>query len=159
MKQDHDRRHGAVTTAATLVQMDPHAREDLITYLRGLNEAQQDGNQQEQEYLLTAILEVFDVAPAPDGATLDTWADEVRRSPAGAAAARELDEETERFFLAYQRCKARSGLTTIRAVASASGLSPTTVQAIEKQRVKPQFRTIKALAAAFGVRPQVLRGR
>ena len=42
--------------------------------------------------------------------------------------------ETERFFKAYQHHKARCNLITIRAVAEAAGLSPTTVQAIEKRR-------------------------
>jgi transcriptional regulator with XRE-family HTH domain len=47
--------------------------------------------------------------------------------------------------------KSRSGLNTIRQVADAAGLSPTTVHAIERQGVKPQFRTLQALAKAFKV--------
>jgi DNA-binding XRE family transcriptional regulator len=66
--------------------------------------------------------------------------------------------ETQRFFEAYQRCKIKSKLTTIRQIAKAAKLSATTVQAIEKQRVKPQFKTIKALAAAFKVQVKELAG-
>jgi DNA-binding XRE family transcriptional regulator len=57
-----------------------------------------------------------------------------------------------------QHHKARCNLTTIRAVAEVAGLSPTTVQAIEKQRVKPQFKTVQALAKAFGVGVEALAG-
>jgi transcriptional regulator with XRE-family HTH domain len=85
---------------------------------------------------------------APD---LDAWEEESKSSAAGRRAAKELAQEAERFFAAYRRLKSRSGLTTIRQVADAAGLSPTTVQAIEKQRVKPQFRTLQALAKAFKV--------
>jgi DNA-binding XRE family transcriptional regulator len=77
----------------------------------------------------------------------------------GREAAKELRDETNRFFKLYQQHKARCNLTTIRAVAQAAGLSPTTVQAIEKQRVKPQFKTIQALAKAFGVTPEELSGK
>jgi len=158
-KQHEDKRHDALSAAAAIVQMDPHAREDLISYLKAFNEAQEAGDEQEQEYLAKAILEVFEINGSEDGPDIDSWEDEITSSVKGREAAEELRDETDRFFKAYQQCKTRSGLTTIRAVAEAAGLSPTTVQAIEKQRVKPQFRTIQALAKAFGVETAMLTGR
>ncbi len=95
-------------------------------------------------------------APNEDAGDLEDWQRELTAAPGGKAAAAELAAETEQFFRTYQRLKAQTGLTTIRAVAEAAGISPTTIQAIEKQRVKPQFKTIQALAKAFGVDPSVL---
>jgi DNA-binding XRE family transcriptional regulator len=159
LKQHEDKRHDAFSAANAIVQMDPNAREDLISYLKALNEAQQAGDEQEQEYLMKAILEVFEINGSEDGPDIDVWEDEIKSSVKGREAAEELRSETDRFFKVYQECKTRSGLTTIRAVAEAAGLSPTTVQAIEKQKVKPQFRTIQALEKAFGVEPGKLSSR
>ena len=99
----------------------------------------------------TKPTEVFAVDGNDEGPDLEDWENESKSSAAGRQAAKELAEEADRFFSVYQQMKSRSGLTTIRQVADAAGLSPTTVQAIEKQRVKPQFRTLKALAKAFKV--------
>lgn len=151
LKQHEDKRHGALSAVLAIVQMDPHAREDLITYIKALNESQVAGDEQEQDYVLRAILEVFEIEGVEDSPDLAAWEEASKSSAAGRKAAKELDEETDRFFDVYQRMKSRSGLTTIRQVAEAAGLSPTTVQAIEKQRVKPQFRTLQALAKAFKV--------
>jgi DNA-binding XRE family transcriptional regulator len=151
LKQHEDKRHGALSAVVAIVQMDPHAREDLITYIKALNESQMTGDDQEQEYVLKAILEVFEVDGVEDGPDLEAWEEESKLSATGRRAAKELAVETDRFFDIYQRMKSRSGLTTIRQVADAAGLSPTTVQAIEKQRVKPQFRTLQALAKAFKI--------
>lgn len=152
-KQHEDKRHDAFSAAAAIVQMDPNAREDLISYMKAFNEAQRASDEQAQEYLVKAILEVFDNAESEDGLDLDAWLADIMSSSSGRDAAKDLQDETERFFRAYQECKTRSGLTTIRAIAEAASLSPTTVQAIEKQRVKPQFKTVQALAKAFGVEP------
>lgn len=156
LKRDEDRRHDALSAVAAITHLDPDARADLISYLKALDKAIAEGNQEEQEYLLKAILEVFEIDGGEETGDLDDWEKELRSSAAGRKAGKELDAETERFFKAYQRCKARSRLTTIRKVADAAGISPTTVQAIEKKRVKPQFRTIQALAKAFKVDPAEL---
>jgi uncharacterized tellurite resistance protein B-like protein len=71
-KQQEDKRHDAFNVAAAIVQLDPHAREDLITYMKAFNEAQTAGDEQEQEYLVKAILEVFEVNPEEDGPDLET---------------------------------------------------------------------------------------
>ena len=149
LKQQEEKRYGAWSAALAIVQMDPHAREDLITYIKALNESQKAGDEQEQEYVMNALLEVFKIEGVEDGPDLRTWEHESTSSPAGKKAAKELSDEADRFFDVYQQMKSRTGLNTIRQVANAAGLSPTTVQAIEKQRVKPQFRTLQALAKAF----------
>ncbi|MEI7767613.1 MAG: helix-turn-helix transcriptional regulator [Phycisphaerae bacterium] len=156
LKRHEDQRHGALSAVVALVQMDPHARADLIVYLKALNEAQAAKDVQEQEYLLKAILEIMEVDGPEDGPDLAGWEAEAKATVAGRRAAQELAGETQRFFAVYQRLKAQSGLDTIRKVARAAGLSPTTVQAIEKQRVKPQFRTLQALAKGFKVDAGVL---
>ncbi|HZK80047.1 MAG TPA: helix-turn-helix transcriptional regulator [Humisphaera sp.] len=158
-KQHEDKRHDALCAAAAIVQIDPHAREDLITYLKAFNAAQQAGDEDEQEYLVKAIQEIFEIGAPEDGPDLQAWEAEIASSARGREAARELHDETDRFFKAYQRHKARCNISTIRAVAEAAGLSPTTVQAIEKQKVKPQFKTIQALSKAFGVQPDELSGK
>ena len=158
LKQHEDKRYAALSAAVAIVQMDPHAREDLITYIKALNESQVAGDEQEREYLLKAILEVFEIDGTEDGPALHGWEEESRSSAKGRHAAKELSEAAERFFDVYQRLKSQSGLTTIRQVADAAGLSPTTVQAIEKQRVKPQFKTLQSLAKAFKVNVAKLSG-
>lgn len=152
-KRHEDKRFGAFAASLAIAEMDPNAREDLISYLRAFNAAQAAGDKQEQEYLIKAVLEVFQVDGGDGGSDIDDWDAEVRSTPRGRRAAKELNRETERFFNVYRRLKAQRGLTTIRKVAQAAGISPTTVQAIEKQKVKPQFKTIQALARAFRVDP------
>ena len=44
-KQNEDKRHDARSAAVAIVQMDPNAREDLITYLKAFNEAQAAGDE------------------------------------------------------------------------------------------------------------------
>ena len=156
MKQHEDKRHSALSAAAAIAQMDPHAREDLITYLKAFNDAQAAGDEQDQNYLLKAIIEVFEIDSTENGPDLGAWEAQIKSSPKGQDADKRLQTETDIFFKAYLREKARSGLTTIRSIAEAANLSPTTVQAIEKQRVKPQFKTIQALAKAFHIEPESL---
>lgn len=158
-KEREGKRYDALSAAHAILQMDPHARKDLITYLQAFNECEIAGDEQEQEYLANAILEVLEIHEYEDGPDLDGWETQEKSTPGGAVAAEELAAETNRFFDAYSRLKAASGLTTIRAIASAAGLSTTTVQAIEKQRVKPQFKTLSALAKAFKVDVRELLGR
>jgi DNA-binding XRE family transcriptional regulator len=68
------------------------------------------------------------------------------------------DADRNEFFRRYTQAKTASGLKTQRQIADAAGLSPTTVHAIEAGRIKPQFRTIEKLAAAFGVAVTELLG-
>lgn len=151
LKQQEDKRHGAWSAALAIMEMDPHAREDLITYIKALNDLQKTGDEEEQEYVVNAILEIFKIDGVEDGPDLTAWEKKSTSSPTAKRAAKELSDEAGRFFTVYQQMKARTGLNTIRQVADAAGLSPTTVHAIEKQQVKPQFRTLQALAKAFRV--------
>lgn len=61
-----------------------------------------------------------------------------------------VDAARRRFHQQYMLLKARAGLSTIHEVAEKAGISPTTVHGIEKHAVRPQFRTVRKLAAAFG---------
>lgn len=61
-----------------------------------------------------------------------------------------VDAARQRFHRQYMLLKARAGLSTIHEVAQKAGISPTTVHGIEKHGVRPQFRTVRKLAAAFG---------
>ncbi len=142
----------ALSAGAAVWALDPHSRNDLICHLHALDAAQNSGDVGEQEYARQAISEIFAlkaaVGKAPD---LEDWERDVS-SPAAEAAAAARDRDAEKFFLNYDRLKRAGKLHTIRAVAKAAGLSPTTVQAIEKQRVKPQLKTRQALAKAFHVK-------
>lgn len=151
-KSQEDKRRDALNATAALLQIDPHARKDLITYLKAFDKARIAGDEDEQEYLVEAIEEIFEVGGTEDGPDVDEWEAQVASTREGRNAADELRDETDRFLKAYKYHKARCNLSTIRAVAEAAGLSPTTVQAIEKQSVKPQFKTIQALARAFGLK-------
>lgn len=64
---------------------------------------------------------------------------------------RQIEEDRRRFHRRYFELKARAGLSTIHEVARKAGISPTTVQAIESHAVRPQFRTVRKIAEAFGV--------
>ncbi len=144
-------RSSALSAAAALAQMDPHSREDLICYLQALTEAQAASDEEETRYLIKAIAEVFmieDDAASPD---LDAWEAEANRTPEGRNALQKNQKRSRSFLARYHELKAAAGLKTLRDVAKASGLSPTTVQAIETQSVKPQAKTIQALAKAFKV--------
>ena len=105
-KQHEDKRHDALFAAAAIVQIDPHGREDLITYLKAFNEAQESGDEDEQEYLVKAIQEIFEIGGHEDGPDLQAWEAEITSSVKGREAARELLDEADRFFKAYQHHKA-----------------------------------------------------
>ena len=159
MKQHEDRRHDAISAVAAILQLDQSDRDDLISYLKALNEAQQAGDEQEQEYLARAILEFFEADTDQDVVDLDEWVTQVSSSPQGQNAARELEQETQRFFDAYQQCKVHSDLMTIEAVAQAAGLTSATIKAIEEEKVKPQLMIFQSLAKAFQVDPGVFNGK
>ena len=140
----------ALNAAVAIAQMDPHSREDLICYLQALDAAQAAGDEQECAYLIEAITEVFLVTDDGEAPELDAWIDQGQQAPEGRRAQRALEQETAHFVSRYQALKAQAGLKTIRQVAEACELSPTTVQAIELQRVKPQMGTLQKLAKGLG---------
>jgi DNA-binding XRE family transcriptional regulator len=148
----------ALDAAIAIAQMDPHSREDLICYLKALGEAQAAGDMEECEYLIEAIAEVFLVLENDGAPDLDAWIDQAGQHAEGRRAQRALEKESKQFFARYQQLKSHAGLKTIRQVAQACGLSPTTVQAIELQRVKPQAGTLQKLAKGLGVTLEELLG-
>jgi DNA-binding XRE family transcriptional regulator len=156
LEQEAEKRRDVLKTALAIARMNPDARENLASYLSALNAAQAAGDEDEQKYVIDAIIEIF--APDADGGSLQKWEGQTRLQPGGATAAEQIHREAENFFRAYRKLKEQSGLT-IRQIAAAAGLSPTTIVAIEKQRVKPQTRTMQALAKAFGVTAEALSGQ
>ncbi|TVQ63818.1 MAG: XRE family transcriptional regulator [Phycisphaerales bacterium] len=84
--------------------------------------------------------------------SMDDFVDEIVYSdPQELEVIERVDREREAFFDRYFELKAASGLETQADVAKKAGLSPTTVHAIESRSVRPQFKTLKKLAVAFGV--------
>ena len=68
----------------------------------------------------------------------------------------ELPEETDnsyndKFFAIYNKHKARLGLNTQADVAKVTGLDRRYISVIESGKFKPQFKTLKKLADAFGI--------
>lgn len=138
----------AMWTAMQIAGMDPHARDDLGAYLRDLNNPALD--EEDRRYIVEAIRELFVFGHCPPDGSLDEWL-AFAREDSGEDAHRTIANETLRFLSRYQEAKQRRGLTTQREVADACGLSPTTVCAIETQKVKPQTRTLQKLAEGLGV--------
>lgn len=135
-------------TAIQIAAMDPHTRQDLTTYLLDLNNPNIDQN--DRNYIIDAIQELFVFGHcSPDG-DLDKWA-AFAQGDDGATAHASIKNESIRFFGRYQEAKQRKGLSTQKEVADACGLSPTTVNAFETQRVKPQTRTLQKLAEGLDV--------
>jgi len=148
----------ALNAAMAIAEMDPHSREDLLCYVTALNEAQQAGDDDEMHYLVKAITEVFMIDEDSIAIDMDAWEAEAEKSPEGRKARQIIQDENHTFIAHYQQLKSQAGFRTIHEVAEASGLSPTTVQAFEAQRVKPQARTIQALANAFKISVAELLG-
>src|SRR4051794_3514802 len=86
LKEQEDKRHDALSATVALVEMDPHARKDLISYLKALNESQAAGDKEEQEYLAKAILEVFELSVPAEQIDLDAWEKEIKLTPEGTQA-------------------------------------------------------------------------
>jgi DNA-binding XRE family transcriptional regulator len=138
-----------LNAALAIAQMDPHSLDDLVCYLRDLEQAHRTGDEEAQEYLVEAIAEVFtriDVSAVGD---IGSWEASLAASPDGQAAVHQVEADAKRFLERYRDLKSRSGLKTQRDVAAAAGLSLTTVNAIEQGAVRPHFKTLEKLAAAF----------
>lgn len=102
------------------------------------------------------VLDAVRIALTPEEGQRSTPASSIesprRRSPEESARA-----ERETFVRNYQRLRP-AHLNTQGKVAKAAGVSLGTIIAIERHRVRPQFRTVSKLAAAFGVEPEDLLG-
>lgn len=70
----------------------------------------------------------------------------------------ESEPDRPSFRRRYLKYKAESNLDTIDQVAHAAGVSPATIRAVERGNVRPQFRTVRKIADAFGVPVEELWG-
>jgi DNA-binding XRE family transcriptional regulator len=138
-----------LNAALAIAQMDPHSLDDLVCYLRDLEQAQRTENEEAQEYLVEAIAEVFTRVEVSAAGDIASWEAAVAASPDGQAAVHQVEADAKRFLEKYRELKSRSGLRTQREVAAACGLSLTTVNAIEQGAVRPHFKTLEKLAAGF----------
>lgn len=151
-KQSRQVEHRRESLCATLAifSMDPNARADLAEYMSSLSDAEAAEDEEAQRYISVAMEELFAHECDHRDGGLSAWKADAATTSAGRDADERLADETARFFDAYERAKGESGLHTVREIAIAAGLSPTTVQAVQSQRVKPQTKTIEKLARAFG---------
>jgi len=140
------RQHIAEAAAILIAEMDPHSRGDLATYVNALTSAMQRDDPDEIAYIHEAIVELFSADPAMPGVDLD----ELELQQDHAALERHRFDN-DRFFMRYHALKQRAGCLTQRDVAERCKLSVNTVNAIETQRVRPQWRTVKKIADGFGV--------
>lgn len=150
----------ALNAPIALMQMEPDAIEDLGVYLKSLSEAVQAKDHDKIAYLLDAINDVFSVPDTTEGPDVDGMLQQMRKTPEGAVAVEQVEAENEGFMTRYVQAKTGAGLQTQREVAERCGVSKTTVNAIETERVAPQFRTVERLAKGLGVTPEwLLTGR
>lgn len=144
-----------------LFELDPHAREELASHLEALNEAQSLGDEEAVAEVLESIKVLFDSCRGgyrPDDAlTLEAWEEELAENDEESRNARvQANQASKAFLERYLTAKTAAELTTQAEVADRCDLSVNTVNAIETERVKPQYRTIVKLAKGLGVRPEWL---
>lgn len=131
----------------------------LEVFFASLARARAAGDAAGVEYFADAVAQVLVPPPPVPDADLSERAERLIESEPGRSVAASIADEERTFFERYQEHKSRSGLNTYRKLAAAAEISVSTVQAIEDQRIKPQFRTIEKLAKAFGVPVSVLLGQ
>jgi len=134
---------------------------ELLARLQELREKQSPNWQEEAQEIVDTWLEVIQAMQElhrerldSDHESLQTLDDdehEMLKTHEGREAAEKLDRETAAFLRAYRKNKARLGLETQEEVAELTGINRRHISAIERGVHKPQFRTIKRLADAFGV--------
>jgi DNA-binding XRE family transcriptional regulator len=73
------------------------------------------------------------------------------RSQDGALAKAQVEQEAEVFLKNYRSIKAKLGLHTQQDVAELTGIDRRYISIIENGKHRPQFKTIKKIADAFGV--------
>ncbi|MFN0010291.1 MAG: helix-turn-helix domain-containing protein [Phycisphaerales bacterium] len=142
---------GPEAAAIAIADLDPHALNDLRVYVDDLRKAREQNSAEAMRYVLDAIAELFGRADMTKAMATDEVLAKVVGSAAGATAVQLQNAHRLAFRAKYFELKSLSGLATIKAVADATGLSPTTVQAIEDEAntAVPQFRTLQRLAAGF----------
>lgn len=130
----------------------------LSVYLDSLAAARSEADEESTAFFMEAISDIFDPPPVGDDIDLTEIIQRAAATPEGRAIIDGFEADDRRFFERYLDLKSKSGLNTYRKIAKAAGISVSTVQAIEDQRIKPQFRTIEKLAKAFNVPVSALLG-
>ncbi len=90
------------------------------------------------------------------GKDIDVVETEFEGTESGKKAAAELQADVELFMKNYNSFKAKLGLVTQQDVAKLTGIDRRYVSIIESGKHKPQFKTLKRLADAFGVEVEQL---
>jgi len=85
------------------------------------------------------------------GKDIDIMEAEFEGTDSRKRAAAELQSEVEQFMKNYNSFKAKLGLVTQQDVAKLTGIDRRYISIIESGKHKPQFKTLKRLADAFGV--------
>ncbi len=165
MKQRTDsaaRELGANYAAWTIAMMDPHAIKDLEWFIQALREAKDNNDTEAIRSHMESIREVL-YPPSTElleGALdLDAFEAKASSTSAGVAARKEVADALQGFFERYLKHKEVAGFSTQNEVAEAAGISLSTVQSIESGRVRPQYKTVQALASAFDVSVDELAGK
>jgi len=139
------RHYGNVTLLLERMQM---VRDDA-------GRQEEEGEAEEIVCTLTEVVEAMDALrneQFSDGAsTLDDEERAILDTEDGQAADRQLAVEAQAFLKAYFHHKSRLGLRTQEDVERLTGISRRYISAIESGKHRPQFRTLKRLADAFGV--------
>lgn len=131
----------------------------LLARLQQLRQAKPSPESlEEAEEIVETWMEVIEAMEAlaherfDDGAApLEDEERDILSTPEGQAAARELEAENDSFLRVYFHHKSRLGLKTQEEVEKVTGINRRHISAIERGRHRPQFRTIKKLADAFGI--------
>lgn len=150
---------GAELAAIAIAHMDPHAQEDLLCYIKDLREAQQRKDAAAIRYIVDAIRELL-VHPTYEQIHSAGRLDDIEREadPRWPVVKERGEEKLASFFERYLHFKDATGLRTQQDVAKAANISLSTVQAIEGRKTRPQYKTVQALARAFGTTVNKLAG-
>jgi DNA-binding XRE family transcriptional regulator len=136
----------------------------LLERVQELRVESQPDHEEPQEIVdtLMQVMEAMDALTheqfAEGAVDLEEEEHAILKTPAGQEADRQLQVEAQAFREAYFHHKARLGLKTQEDVERLTGINRRYISAIEAGKHKPQFRTIKKLADAFGIDVTKLMG-
>ena len=133
---------------------------ELYTCLKELRARKDPNWEEEAEEIVDTWMEILDGIERlrtgnfldPDTMpTIDDWMAEEMATPEGREAFERIQREERAFKAAYLFHKSRLGLKSQKAVAELTGIDRRYISVIERGDHKPQFKTLKTLADAFGV--------
>ena len=130
----------------------------LLARMQVLREEEAPENGEEAQEIVDTLMEVIEAMEAlmseridDGGVALQDDEKAILETPSGKEAAKQLEAEGKAFREAYFHHKARLGLTTQEDVGKLTGINRRHISAIERGVHRPQFRTLKKLADAFGI--------